>query len=99
MIKAFLVLISVTLLTACGVEYEHKYTRKVGELQATRYLVRGISIDCVSANNTYHTLSCNWEKYNKIINECKSENLSERTVITKDGETLVFPATKGECGD
>tara|TARA_R110000851_G_scaffold326180_1_gene494621 strand:+ start:447 stop:737 length:291 start_codon:yes stop_codon:yes gene_type:complete len=96
MIKAFLVIISITLLTACGTDSK-THSREDGELLVYEYTVKGVPLEC--SRLTIGGSSCNWDKHNKIINDCKTNKLSERTVITKDGETLIFPATKGECGD
>lgn len=67
------------------------------EMTAVTHIVNGKPLDCVYSSNKYHTLSCNWVKYEADAAKCRAVSLEYRTVINNEGGTIVFPSNKNEC--
>lgn len=89
---------TVLLLAACGKSTQ--YTKESGidsEQDVYTYIVKGIPLECIR-QGTYR-FSCNWTKYERIIEACKARRLDERTVYDKDGMEIIFPLIEGECGE
>jgi len=88
----YLFLLVALSLTGCS-ENRKEYGAK-GELDLTVYKLKGRELDCIVSG---YQLTCNWEKYNKLIAECEDKRLKEREYYDKDGKRKYFPAVKGEC--
>lgn len=91
-----LVISSMLTITACTPP-SRTISDEDGELPLIEYTVQGHPLQCVKRGA--YKMSCNWERWNKTKHLCEAASLKRRTVTTKEGEVLVFPATKGECGD